>query len=69
MSSTPTRSLEYWYNYLEIFLGIDCLVLACFTVAVLIKQKVYKTWSTTAILISCSLLLLTRALCLFYYAI
>ena len=69
MAPKPTWSFEHWYNYLEIVLGIDCIVLVFIIVAIVIRQKVYKTWSTTAILLSCSLLLLTRALCLFYYAI
>ena len=57
-----------WYNYLEFFIAADCLVMITFNIGVCVKRKVYSSWSTFAILMSCNLLLLTRIACLIFYA-
>jgi len=58
-----------WYNYFEMFLAFDCVLVVAFNVAVLVTKKVYQSWSTTAILLAFSLLLLSRIGCLFFYAL
>ena len=60
--------MQKWYNYLEIFIAVDCFAMITFNIGVCVVRKVYQSWSTFAILISCSLLLLTRIFCLVFYA-
>ena len=33
--------MEEWYNYLELFLAVDCLIMLTYNLAVLIVRKVY----------------------------
>lgn len=47
-------------DYFELFLAVDCLVLIFYNLYIFVKNKVYKSWSTTSMVLSCSLLLLTR---------
>ena len=47
-------------TYCEIFLSVDCVVLFGYNIYVLIKRKVYESWSTTSLILSCSLLLIAR---------
>ena len=63
------HAFAYWYNYLQIFLVFDCILMIIFNLWILVKQKVYRTWSTTAIIVSCTLMLLSRAACLIFYCL
>lgn len=57
-----------WYDYFEMFLAMDCLVLIIYNIFVLFYRRVYTSWSTSSIIISSSFLLMTRLSCLLFYA-
>ena len=51
----------WWTNiYFEFVMVALCAIGITYNISVLITKKVYKTWSTSAILIFCSLNLLMR---------
>ena len=64
-----TKAGFQWYNGFELFLAFDCTLLIIFNMTVFVKKKVYQSWSTTAILLAFSLLLLSRGGCLVFYAL
>ena len=64
-----TRPGFQWYNGIEIFLAFDCTVVIMFNVTIFVKRKVYQSWSTTAILLAFTLLLLSRIACLTFYVV
>lgn len=58
-----------FFNYFEIFLAVDCLVLVVYNVFVLFYRRVYTSWSTSSILICSSFLLMSRITVLVFYAL
>ena len=48
---------------------MDCFAVCCFNVGVIVTRKVYKSWSTFSIMVSCCLLLVFRGMCLTFYAL
>jgi len=58
-----------WETFLELFLAFDCFILVLYNISVLFGRQVYTSWSTAAILLSCTLLLLSRMGCLIFYAL
>ena len=63
-----TRPGFQWYNGIELFLAFDCALVVIFNMTIFVKKKVYQSWSTAAILLAFSLLLLSRCACLLFYA-
>ena len=41
MTSERNEGMEEWYNYLELFLAVDCLIMLTYNISVLIVRKVY----------------------------
>ena len=58
-----------WWNFIEAFLAFDCIMMALFNLWVLCRRKVYKSWSSTSVLLSCTVLLITRTFFLLFFAI
>ena len=61
-------SLNTWLDYLELFLAFDCLMMLVYNLYVMFKSKVYQSYSTFAIILSCSAMLICRIPILLYYA-
>ena len=51
---------KYWIDFALVTMAILCLITIAGDIIVLFRKKVYKTWSTTSIIISCCVLLLLR---------
>ena len=56
--------LNSWVDYYLVALSALCFGTVIGDLIVLIRKKVYKTWSTTSIVLSCCMLLLCRGLSL-----
>lgn len=56
-----------WIDYVMVTLAIMCICTIVGDIIVLVKQKVYKTWSTTSIILSCCMLLLQRSFSLSFF--
>ena len=63
--------MGHWYKNprIEITVAVICGIMLGFNIYVIITRKVYRTWSTMAILLSCSLLLLLRCAFFILFAI
>ena len=65
MSTTET---ETWLKWVMLFLACDCFIMIVYNMGVLFYKRVYSTWSTTSILLSCTMLLATRIGSLYFFA-
>ena len=59
-------NLDAW-NFIEIALSILCLVIVCYNIKVIVKKRVYQSWSGFSMLLSFCLLLLCRACYLLFF--
>ena len=66
--SWTENAFDDWWNFLEAFIALICIVTGLFNLWVFFRRKVYKSWSSASILLSCTVLLFVRCVFLIFFA-